>query len=140
MRVVVFSPTGMYTESSLPELSGDDDITVVCWADVTIDGAQRISLPTRPFAERVARAASGNVALRTLLRLSPFDRGAVFWRAARGSAEAARAVMAADLLVAPERDGAFAVWNALSRARREGRRPLAVSGYPAARAAIERLR
>jgi hypothetical protein len=81
-----------------------------------------------------------HVTLRTLVRVSPFDRGAVFWRAARRSADVAKAAMAADLLVAPERDGAFAAWNALARARRHGRRPLAVSGYPAARAAIERLR
>ncbi|WP_417562185.1 hypothetical protein [Microbacterium sp.] len=140
MRVVVFSPADSFTENSLPELTADDVVVVVCWAADPPRGAERIGLRPRPFSDRVARAANVHVVLRTLLRLSPFDKGAVFWRAVRESAEVAEVAMRADLMVAPERDGAFAAWNALARARRQGRHPLAVSGYPAGRAAIERLR
>lgn len=140
MHVVVFSPMDSFTESSIPGLSAEDRVTVVCWASGAAADDRRIVLPRSGAADRMARAASGHVVLRTLLRISPFDPGSVFWRAAKRSPEVARSAMEADILVAPERDGVYAVWNANRRARRGQRRPAAVSGYPAARATIERMR
>jgi|GEM_PF-2524069 len=141
MRVVVFSPADTFTESTLPGLSSDDRVVVVCWAGSTErEGVTIVQLRRNKLADSLARTAGRNVLLRTLLRVSPLDPGVVFWRAVRGCEAVLREVGEADLLVAAERDGGYATWKTMRRLARSGRRQAAVSGYPAARAAVERLR
>ncbi|MFD1492962.1 hypothetical protein ACFSAT_09575 [Microbacterium wangchenii] len=75
---------------------------------------------------------------RILIRLTPLDAGATFWRATRSTPAARGAIRTADVLVAAERDAGYAAWRWARAARRAGRDLPTVYGYPAARAAVER--
>jgi len=83
--------------------------------------------PLSGAADWLYAHGQGNAVLRMLLRLSPLDRGARFWRAVRKDPRVSGFLAATDLLVAGDRDANFACWQL---ARRTG--VVAVSGYPAA--------
>ena len=140
MHVVILSPAGLLDDGSLPNVRADDDVTLIAWD--RSDAPERAVLLRRPagWSSRVARWAQPTVVGRVLLRLTPWDPALVFHRAVRGSATARGALRAADVLVAPERDGAYSAWKLARNARRAGRELPSVFGYPAARATIERLR
>lgn len=141
MRVVIFSPTDSYSPDSLPALLQTDEVTVVRWdgAGVT-DAPNRLSVRQGSGAAKIVAAAAGNVLARTLVRATPLDTGARFWRATRSDARIREVVRRADLIVSPERDGGFAAWSWRRLAARKGREIVAVAGYPAARTAIEQGR
>ncbi|MEV7631309.1 hypothetical protein AB0N64_02750 [Microbacterium sp. NPDC089318] len=140
MRIVIFSPTGSYGTDSLPALTDADSVAVVCWDSIGVPSDDRIAVRQGALAARIVTAAARNLLLRTLVRALPIDSGSRFWRATRSDARVRIAVRAADLLVAPERDGGFAAWSWRRVAARHGREIPAVSGYPAARTAMGRLR
>jgi len=141
MRVVIFSPTDSYAPESLPTLSESDAVTVVTWKGTTMtDAPNRIAVPQSAWSARLVAMAAGNVLARTLVRATPLDVGARFWRATRSDDRVRDAVRHADLIVAPERDGGYAAWSWRRLAARKGREIDAVSGYPAARTSIERRR
>ncbi|MBM7504159.1 hypothetical protein ACFPER_11775 [Agromyces aurantiacus] len=138
-RVIVLSPNGLYDEQSIPGLRRGDSVQVITFERV----AQTESIVlTRPmgFVDRLARRVSRSGLGRELLRLTALDAGVRFHRAARQDERVARALDEAQLVVAPERDGALAAWHASRAARRRGRATTTVFGYPAARAALERAR
>lgn len=139
MHVVVLSPAGVYDAGSLPQLSPDDRVSVVAWRGAQPEGATTVPLTRRNRpVDRMAAAASRSMLGRVLVRLTPLDGGAAFWRATRSDAAARAAIRSADVLVAPERDGAYAAWRWAHAARSAGSRLPAVFGYPAARAVIGR--
>lgn len=141
MRVVVFSPSDSYSRDALPSLREGDVATVVRWSDsLPLDDAERITVKRSAWFDRVTAIARRNVIVRMIVRASPLDAGAQFWRATRSDPQVIDAVRRADILVSPERDGGFAAWSWHRRAVKCGRKTVAVAGYPAARAAIERSR
>lgn len=138
MKVVIFSPTDSYSAEMLP-LTEADTVTVVCWMNHGDGGEGRVALPQGRISTRIVAFAARNVVTRTIVRILPLDTGARFWRATRSVARVQEAVHHADLLIAPERDGAFAVWSWRRRLLRKGRDIPAVSGYPAGRTAITKM-
>ena len=133
MRVVIFSPTDSYSAEVLPMLDPADRATVVRWAGDGSDEPGRITVGQGTLSARLVAAARGNMLTRTLVRTTPLDTGARFWRATRSDARVRDAVREADLIVAPERDGGYAAWAWRRLAARKGREIAVVAGYPAAR-------
>ncbi|CAH0133626.1 MULTISPECIES: hypothetical protein [unclassified Microbacterium] len=84
--------------------------------------------PVARAADRISRMLSRNAAARMLLRMSPLDPGARFWRAVRGDARVREFLCGVDLLVAGDRDANFTCWQLARRADLR-----AVSGYAAAK-------
>lgn len=83
----------------------------------------------------IDRAAARSVVGRTLLRLTPADRGARLRRAVRRSASARAALDQAQTLVAADRDAILTIWSA---GRRSPHEPVSVVGVPALAAIIRR--
>ena len=138
MRVVIMSPNGLFDGASLPRLGVDASVVLVSFAPV--DDVSAIVLQRhRGLSERVVRAMSRRTVGREVLRLTPLDPGVRFRRAARRDARVHQALANADLIVAPERDGALAAWYAARDAARADRDTVTTFGYPAARAALDRI-
>lgn len=137
-RVVIMSPKGVYGATSLPRIASGDSVQVVAF--VPLDDVATIVLP-RPtgFVERLVRVVSRTAVGREVLRLTPLDPGVRFRRAVRRDARVHQALAGADLVIAPERDGVLAAWHATKAAARSGRRTATMFGYPAARAALDRI-
>jgi hypothetical protein len=85
------------------------------------------------IADRISAMLQGGVAQRMILRASPFDRGARFWRAVRGDDRIRTFILDAELLVAGDRDANFATWQLARRASVP-----AVAGYAAATKELQR--
>lgn len=135
---MIMSPNGLYDETSLPHLGPDALVEVVSF--VPVEYAATILLPrTKGLTERLVRAMSPSAVGRELLRLTPLDPGVRFRRAAKRDARVRASLAGADLVVAPERDGALAAWHAARDAARDDRPLATVFGYPAARAALDRI-
>ena len=81
------------------------------------------------------RALAQSTVGRTLLRLSPADRGVRLARSIRRSAAAAASISGAQVIVAADRDAVLATWRA---ARRAPQSTTAVVGLPALAAIIRR--
>lgn len=97
-------------------------------------GVTVIALPAlRPLA--IERMLRGTALGRTLLRLTPADRGVRLARLVRKSSTAREALAAANVVVAAERDAVLTVWRA---ARRAPASTTAVLGLPALAAIIRR--
>ncbi|TFV83795.1 hypothetical protein E4V99_01515 [Microbacterium sp. dk485] len=138
MRVVVLSPRGVADLAALGESVERTQVTVISATgegrvDVVVRGPGRFGCLLRAACERTLPG-------RILLRLTWMDPGATFWRALRSHGAAVRALRAADLIVAPDRDGVFAAWKAARALSRRGRQVAAVYGYPAARARLDGMR
>ncbi|WP_203137756.1 hypothetical protein [Microbacterium sp. JZ31] len=130
-RVVLLAPRGVTDEATVAGLGDARRLRLVCWAGAPTAGLTAVQLP-RP-SKRVWRlhAALGRGPLgRTLVRLTPADTGALFWRAASRHAEVEAAVHGADLVVAGERDAVYAAWRMLNDRSRGVRG--AVNGIAAA--------
>ncbi|HWK77242.1 hypothetical protein [Microbacterium sp.] len=140
MHVVIFSPTDSFSAEALPMLDPADRVTVVRWAGHESDEPGRIAVGQGTLSARVVAAARGNVLIRTVVRATPLDTGARFWRATRSDSRVRDAVRTADVIVAPERDGGYAAWAWRRLAARKGRELAVVAGYPAARNTIEQSR
>lgn len=138
MRVVIMSPNGLFDGASLPHRSADDSVVVVSFVPVDDAAVIVLSRPTG-LSERVVRAMSRTALAREVLRLTPLDPGVRFLRAARRDPRVRRELADADLVVAPERDGALAAWHAARALGRAGRTTVTMFGYPAARAAFDRI-
>jgi hypothetical protein len=137
MHIVVFAPQDGDVRAALSDLLPTDELIVVRWQGGDIEvGA--IQVAEHPLAKRLVEALSRTLPGRMLVRVLPLDTGARFWRSTRRSAEIARRVHEADLLVAAERDAGFAVWQWLRRAGVPS--PAGVRGFPAARTWIEKRR
>lgn len=89
--------------------------------------------PLTPLAAE--RLLGGSAAGRTLLRITPADRGVRLARRVRRVAVAREALATAEVLVASERDAVLTVWRA---ARRAPGSVTAVVGLPALAAIIRR--
>lgn len=140
MRIVVLAPSGGFAGSVLPGLPSDAVVSVVALPGTTNEGAEvvQVSLPAG-VGERITRVAARSVPGRVLLRLTPLDPGVRYWRSAMKS-ERARALLArADIVIASERDAGYAAWRWTRAMRRTRPERVAVFGYPAGRAAIERI-
>lgn len=139
MNIVIFAPSSEYDPTNLPALPADAHVAVIAWDGKVPEGVTGIPLP-RPtgVSESLRRTMSGSLPGRVLSRLTPLDPGTTFWRYVRRSAAAGKALREADLVVAVERDAAYAAWK-WSRSARRGKALPTVFGYPAARAQIERL-
>lgn len=139
MNIAIFAPSSEYDPANLPNLPADARVAVITWAEQVAEGVDRVRLP-RPtgLLDGLRRGVSRTMPGRVLARLTPLDAGVTFWRATTRSPAARQAIRDADLIVAVERDAAYAAWRWNRSAR--GRKALpAVFGYPAARAQIERL-
>jgi len=141
MNIVVLAPSGRHSAEVLPGLTAADRVTVVCWQSSRAPqaGDEWMKLPQSPRSERLVAVLSRTLVGRMLVRLLPLDSGVRFWRASAATAEVARRISEADMIIAAERDGGFAAWKWLQHAERAGSMPVAVRGYAAARARIARL-
>lgn len=83
---------------------------------------------------QLSAALDRSVVGRTLVRVSPRDGGAVLRRRIHRSAEAMRAIDAADVVVACQRDALLTVWSAARR------RPEAMLGLYGIAAGLAELR
>lgn len=139
MNIVILAPSSEYDPASLPALPASARVAVISWIPSASEQVTsvRVARPSGAF-DALRRVASGSLPGRVLARLTPLDGGATFWRATRRSAPARTVIRSADLLVAVERDAAYAAWRWGRAARRHKVLPT-VFGYPAARAQIERL-
>ncbi|UJP11481.1 hypothetical protein L2X99_08270 [Microbacterium sp. KUDC0406] len=79
------------------------------------------------LGDRISALLQGGAAQRMILRASPLDRGARFWRAVRADGRIDPFLHDADLLVAGDRDANYATWQLARRATVP-----AVAGYAAA--------
>lgn len=137
MNVVVVSATGLIPHEPLGPLS-DDVVTrfIVPARTGGADAALVIPLPKgvgARFGDRVSAMMQGNALLRMLLRASPLDHGARFWRALKRDARLKAFVQDAELLVAADRDANYACWNLARRTAVSS-----VSGYAAAKKELQR--
>ncbi len=98
-------------------------------AGLTVIGVAAVATLT------IERPLRGSALGRTLLRLTPADRGVRLARRVRADAAARRALDGAEVLVAAERDAILTVWRA---ARRAPGSTTAVVGLPALAAIIRR--
>ncbi|MDT0156755.1 hypothetical protein Q9R19_03850 [Microbacterium sp. ARD32] len=132
MNAVVLTVTGLISGEPLAELPSGVRIRQITAAGETDDpDVLVIGLPNGPlarWARRLHDRSRSSVALRMLLRISPLDAGASFWRAVRRDARVPGFLAGTDLLIAGERDANFTTWQL---ARRTGLP--AVSGYAAGR-------
>jgi hypothetical protein len=132
MNIIVISPSGALDRAALGELPPDATVRLVTWAAHADDDAVAVPARRSPLRARVLTVAAKNVLGRSALRLSPWDEGAWFWRAARRDPGVVAAAQRADVIVAPERDAIRTAWELARR----NTTAAAVFGYPAARAAI----
>ncbi len=140
MRIVIFAPAGGYDSGSLAGMADADEVTVIAWSGASSADARLISLADpQTIGSKIDRAAQRTMPGRMLLRLTPRDPGVRFWNATRTSDDARAAIRDADVLIASERDGAYAAWKWARSAARAGHTLPSVFGYPAGRAAIERI-
>ena len=134
-RVVVLQPGGVFDATELTELSAVADVTVVCRSGMPSAGLRVVELavpqPKGPVRSLI-RAAERSPVGRTLVRLTPWDEGSAFWRAARRDAAVSALLRDALVVAAGERDGIYAAW----RARRAAKGLRAVFGIAAAREAV----
>jgi hypothetical protein len=139
VKVLVLAPHGA-VDVAFTEQLASDEVQVVVWDAVPGENDRRIPVPAprglgASLGRRLWRLCGSNAVGRTIYRLTPFDEGAVFWRALRSHPGIDRAAREADLIVAGERDAVFASWK-LARRHRRSRADTVVSGYPAALAAL----
>lgn len=124
------------TVAGLGDLTAEHDVTVVgpsgSDVDLTLHPAG-VPAALRPLVAAAWRSPAG----RNAVRISPFDRSRLLWRAARRD-DALRALVAeADVVVAADRDAVFTVWK-MTRRRSFGNRWAAVFGTTAARFLLSR--
>ena len=140
MHIVVLAPSAGFDEGSLPGLPDGARVTLIAGEQAVESHAETVVLPRQGgLAARLRALASRSMPGRVLIRLTPLDAGATFWRATRSAPSARATIRTADVLVAAERDAAYAAWRWARAARQAGRDLPTVYGYPAARAAVERL-
>lgn len=131
MKIVVLSPAGVFDRASLPG-QHESSIELIAWSENDLARTIVLTRPTglaRRFADRVSRHIVGRI----LVRLTPLDPSVAFWKATRRDPRASAAVLAADLVIAPERDACFAAWKWNREARRGNRAPRSVFGFAAGR-------
>lgn len=131
MKVVIVSLTGIASAEPLGPLPDGVRVRVLSGSREHAGSVEALVLPlTRGARGRVAdkiyAASLRNAVLRMLVRISPFDRGARFWRVVRRDGRVRDLVADADLLVAGDRDANFTCWQLARRSD-----IAAVSGYPA---------
>ncbi|MBN8205698.1 hypothetical protein JF550_06970 [Microbacterium esteraromaticum] len=139
MKIVILAPGGGYDASALPMIPTDSQVSVLGFESSPEVVGTVVPLQ-RPggWRAKLTAAAARTMLGRVLLRLTPLDPGVVYWRATQASDVARKAIRDADLLVASERDAAYAAWRWHRAHAKVGRQVGSVFGYPAARAAIER--
>lgn len=139
MNVVVVSPSGAFDRSGLGLVPQHMDVILLTWAEHTqleipCAGVRAPSGALARLCTRFVSRLDRNVFGRSLIRLTPLDEGARFWRAARHDRAAVSAIARADVVVASERDAVRAAWQFARR----NTAAAVVYGYPAARAAIQK--
>lgn len=145
-RVVLVSPSGQALKtihSLLADVSAaasagrDADVTIVGWdlfdAPDDVNAVSLLSRVGAPIGDAISRLLDRTLRKSfiglNLIRLSPWDTGRVFWRGVRRNSAARNTLLAADIVVALERDALLTVWKI---GRRSPRHPAAVTGMPAA--------
>lgn len=139
MKIVVFAPTTRDLDDALATLGRDVDVFIVSTSPVPSARATPVAVGSSRAWSRLSELARRTAPGRVLRRLTPLDPGVAFARRVRRSAAARAAIDSADLLVSVERDAQFTVWTESRRRSRRGTRVAAVSGFPAARSAVQRL-
>jgi len=139
VRIVILSPSTVFDDSLASDAEAGVAATVVGWASGPGGADIELPRPTGPL-RRLASRVSASAIGRELVDVTPLAPSRAYWRAMRDDPAVAAAVEQADVIVATERDAAYAAWRWHDRLRRKGRHVAAVYGVPAARAAIERLR
>lgn len=135
MEVALLASAPVSPDSLVPDPPPGTRIVVVAWSPSTSDALVALR-PRGGVWEKISRFASRTVIGRVLLRLTPLDPGVQFWTASRKDGQARAAISRADLLVAIDRDTAYAAWRWMRARRRKGASVSAVFGYPAGRALI----
>jgi hypothetical protein len=136
VEVLVVAPDGAGDASGLGTLPPGSVVRVVAWS--TAEGDIGVDVPSGGALTlwRRARAIGRkNAVARMLVRATPLDDGAVFWRSARRSRAVLEAARRSDVIVAADRDGVLAAWKL---GRLPGVGAASVLGYPAANAAVAR--
>lgn len=138
MNVVVVTMAGPASPELLGALPDLVRIKSVTASTATVESLETlvISMPHGLFSRFIDRISSQfqrNAVLRMLLRVSPLDRGARFWRALRRDVQVDDFLRDADLLIAGDRDANFTCWQLARRAN-----IVSVSGYAAGKRELMR--
>lgn len=144
MEVVVIAPHGRVDLTALGDVPDRAHVSVVCWEGAAADvvGLEVVGVPApRGIAafvrSRLERFAALHVVLRSLFRLSGFDEGRWFWRAASAAPQAAAAIAQSRIVIAADRDAVYTAWHWGRRIKASGRPIASVYGYTAGRAALD---
>lgn len=138
MNVVIMTTTSVASRQPLGGIPAEVDVQVVASGRATLGDVEAlvVSSPSGPLArlgDRISQALRTSAPARMILRISPLDPGARFWRSVRRDPRVQRLIAGADLLIAADRDANFACWQL---ARRTG--IPAVSGLPAGEKEVAR--
>lgn len=122
MRILLLAPSGAIAEAltalGLTEEDGPDQALAVVATSNDASGVTqeiRLGMKACPAKGPLAQSLNRSVVGRNLKRLTPLDGGHRFARASRQNKLFREAAMAADLIIALERDSIFAAWIALQR-------------------------
>ncbi|MGF2948495.1 hypothetical protein [Microbacterium alcoholitolerans] len=138
MNIVVITAGGLIPEEPLGVLPAGTAVRRVAVSGLERPGPDTLLIPLPDgliarWARVVNTRARRSVVLRMLVRISPLDAGASFWRAVRRDARVAAFMDQADLLVAADRDANYACWHLARKTTIP-----AVSGYSAAKKELQR--
>ncbi len=136
VEVLVVAPDGVAEIAGLGDLPPGSRVRVASWE--TAGGDIRVDAPsggTLALWRRARSIGRKNAVAGLLVRATPLDDGAVFWRHARRSRAVVDAARRADVIVAADRDGILSAWRL---GRLPGVGAASVLGFPAASAAVAR--
>lgn len=138
MNIVVVTTASALPHEPLGNLPDSARLTYVALAGEAC-AAEDILVVEQPrgigarLTDRIDAMLQAGPAQRMILRASPLDRGARFWRAVRADRRIGSFVVDADLLVAGDRDANYATWQLARRGTGS-----AVAGYAAATKELQR--
>lgn len=144
MEILIIAPNSALHVELLGRLDDGVHVAAVGWAKKEgIEGVRYITVPpprglTARLRSAILPLAMKNVITRSLLRLSGFDEGVWFFKAAQRVPDATAAARAAQVIISSERDAIYTAWRWGQERQRSSSPAAAVHGYPAGRAAIVR--
>ncbi|MGV9769738.1 glycosyltransferase [Microbacterium sp. NPDC003461] len=114
METVLLKPSGVVDAAALAGLADAGTLRLVCWEGAPTAGIETLHVPRRRSPQVIVRllAVMESTPIgRMLVRLTPWDPGATFWRAIARDRAVHAVAAGADMIVAGERDAIFAAWR-----------------------------
>lgn len=121
MNVVIVTMTGLVSAEPIGPLPDEVRIRALTSSSESVGMIETLVVPLpggaiARFVDGIHTRLQGNAATRMLVRMSPLDRGARFWRAVRRDARVNGFLNGVDLLIAGDRNANFACWQLARRA------------------------